>query len=256
MKATILLCFCALVALTNVTLNCSKTLGTPLNTKIVGGWDAEPGQFKYIVSLRTDYNNYHFCGATIITPRSLVTAAHCKIIDVEYIVAIIGTTRLDDDNARRIPVKEFITHPDYNPSGIINDIAVVILTEDIEFNDMVQPLKLASRKVQDNERLTSSGWGYTSYPGQAPNNLQWMNQNVVNAEECHEMAPGETITGKICVLEMEGHGMCSGDSGGPLVDYYQELVGVTSSAFLCATGKPDFFTDVFYFKTWIEDHIQ
>ncbi|XP_065162205.1 chymotrypsin-2-like [Atheta coriaria] len=227
-----------------------------IEPKIVGGYDADPGQFKYIASLRDDNNNHHFCGATIITTRTLISAAHCKVIDIDDMVAVVGTTRLDDEAADRYTVIDFITHPDYNQYGYRSDVAVIILDEDIEFTNMVQPIRMTSRRVRGDERLTSAGWGYTSFPGQAPNNLQWMNQNVVSAEECQEMEPGTNIIGKICALEMEGQGVCSGDSGGPLVDRYQELVGVTSSGFRCARGRPDFFTDVYYFKRWIEANIQ
>lgn len=47
-----------------------------LNTWIIGGKNAEEGQFPYQVSLRNKFSKGHFCGASILNSRFLLTAAH------------------------------------------------------------------------------------------------------------------------------------------------------------------------------------
>lgn len=44
--------------------------------RVVGGADAEPGQFPYIVSLR--YTS-HFCGGTIVSSVYIISASHCVV---------------------------------------------------------------------------------------------------------------------------------------------------------------------------------
>ena len=43
-------------------------------TFIVGGSDAQPGEFPWIASLAT---TSHFCGGSVLTSNTILTAAHC-----------------------------------------------------------------------------------------------------------------------------------------------------------------------------------
>ena len=48
------------------------------NGRVVGGHDAEPGQFPHQISLLK--NNAHTCGGSIIGEKHILTAAHCVVI--------------------------------------------------------------------------------------------------------------------------------------------------------------------------------
>lgn len=49
-----------------------------LKGRIVGGLDAEEGQFPYMASIRNE-GGYHLCGGAIINNVYIVTACHCTI---------------------------------------------------------------------------------------------------------------------------------------------------------------------------------
>lgn len=70
-----------------------------------------------------------------------------------------------------------------------------------------------------------------------------------DADEVHDNSTLCVYSGK------NGTGVCSGDSGGPLV-FNNELIGVTSWAFLCARGLPDGFTRISEYIDWIANIVE
>ena len=107
------------------------------------------GGYPYQVSLQaTNDNNKHFCGASIIHPKFLLTAAHC--LDgknrLPYINAVAGKLDLkgSDGNREQIrTVSRLITHENYDASTWDNDIALLKLNKPLNFDyEYVRPVPL------------------------------------------------------------------------------------------------------------------
>ena len=68
------------------------------NTRIVGGSDAQQKSWLWIAQLQRDYFGWdrweHFCGATIISDRWAVTAAHCVAGYVNAVDGFFGWGRV------------------------------------------------------------------------------------------------------------------------------------------------------------------
>lgn len=129
---------------------------------IVGGRNAQRGQFPWLVSLRT-VQNKHFCGGYILSNRWIGTAAQCTRrhqAKPHNIIAVTGAhTRVDGVRNR---IARIIIHPRNVPHRLIYDIAVLQTAVDIVFNALVRPVTLPTRRVvHDGTTVQLAGWGYT-----------------------------------------------------------------------------------------------
>lgn len=158
----ILLAACVALAVADSEFNLSDE--SLIEPRIVGGQPAKAGQFPYQVSLRTRFTRQHYCGASIISNRYLLTAAHCtEGINSQpaLIVAVVGAVRRHFDGAS-VKVDKIIRHSEWDRTKLANDIALIRTASEIAFSANVQPIALPSSNVGGNAPLLLSGWGARS----------------------------------------------------------------------------------------------
>ncbi|XP_031788471.1 chymotrypsin-2-like [Nasonia vitripennis] len=219
--------------------------------RIVGGQDAPDGKYPYQVSLRAPS---HFCGGSILNSRWILTAAHCVIGRSGNAVTVVAGTHLLNCGAEQTFKSEYITwHEKYNGGLFINDVGLIRVDRDIEFNEKVQPIPLPNEDFSKVDYpVVLTGWGRTQAGGPIPNNLQEINLKVISQTKCSDKMSVAITESHICTLTKVGEGACHGDSGGPLVaDGVQ--VGIVSFGMPCARGMPDVFTRVYTFISWINE---
>lgn len=133
------------------------------NDKIVGGINAEPGQFPHQVSLR-NRNNINFCGGSILTRFFIMTAAHCTRDRIPKNIGIrVGTHRLSDVGIL-YQALSIHSHPKFDRKTYANDISLVSTTNEILYNTPnVRPVRLGLFNVPNGSlRVRISGWGATN----------------------------------------------------------------------------------------------
>ncbi|KAI7815635.1 Serine protease [Rhyzopertha dominica] len=218
------------------------------NWRVVGGSTASNGQFPYIVSLRQ--NSGHFCGGTILSTAWILTAAHCTVgVSANAIVAVAGTNTLNSGGAR-YGIARIINHASYSSQTLANDIALIRTSSNIALSSTVSTLPISNSNVGAGVTVTLSGWGRTSFPGNIPNNLQFINLRSISNADCQRQHTNPIYNSQLCTFTQRGQGACHGDSGGPLATN-GVLVGVVSWGQPCAIGFPDVFTRVSSYVNWI-----
>ncbi|CAL7948237.1 unnamed protein product [Xylocopa violacea] len=220
-------------------------------SQIVGGKDAPVGKFPYQVSLRN--RGSHFCGGSVINSRYILTAAHCVqgLSNLKDVSVHAGTTQLNT-NGEKYGVEKVIAHRGFSSMTLLNDVALIRVDRTIAFNNLVQPIQLASgSKTYEGSTCTLSGWGTTKLGGNPPNNLQYIDLMVESQKEC-KLSQWRVQESHICTLTKVGEGACHGDSGGPLVANGVQI-GIVSFGTPCARGKPDVYTRVSSFVSWIKE---
>lgn len=139
----------------------------PREVKIVGGVNAYIEEVPYQLSMRVATINEtgtfwsHTCGAIIISQSAVMTAAHCVYGRLERKYSVRAGSDMRSQGGQLVDVKKIVMHPEYLPSGLYYDIAMMKLVSNLNFNTRVWSVALPpiGYKVPDGADLLVSGWG-------------------------------------------------------------------------------------------------
>ncbi|XP_055327372.1 transmembrane protease serine 9-like [Paramacrobiotus metropolitanus] len=253
--------------------------------KIVGGQDVIKGSWPWQV--RIGYRRATWfgtsidliCGGSLISPRYIVTAAHC--VDHDQTPSKYQVTAGDfdrtviEDSEENYEVKRIIMYPQYRPDTTDNDLALLELEENVQFGREVWPICLPEKGFDPSTgtRCFATGWGDTeatewarSIQSRALTRaqsviLQQVAVYTMSREMCRQRYyPGLISDQMICAgYDEGGKDPCKADSGGPLACLNRyggfDLVGVISWGHGCAWSKqPGVYTRVGSFVDWIADN--
>jgi hypothetical protein len=133
------------------------------DARIVDGYRANHNQFPFMVSL--EYLNKHSCGASIISKKHCLSAAHCYYDrqSPQLFQIRAGTIYSSGNNGILHAVKQLIIHEKFEHiNGYpVNDIGIVVLSSDLHLDYTrinVIPLPNYYSNVPVGQNGTVMGW--------------------------------------------------------------------------------------------------
>jgi len=212
-----------------------------------------------------------FCGGVIISSNVIATAGHC--LSESMVSVKVG--HADLALASSFDVESMVAHPNneknHNRMGPINDIALIKLSEHLEFDEKIAPICLPQNHTEDDlvdedkTLLVVAGWGTTENDTSSDKLLElfleYKKSAVCESEFQSQTGISEfkVQDSQICAAGELGSDSCKGDSGGPLMrldvnEGKYEVIGLTSFGNKnCDSATPGFYTRVYNYLPWITD---
>ncbi len=267
--------------LATLTTGQAATAAPTASPRIVNGDPGNGAEFPYLVALLTAARveeegafQAQFCGGTLTTPTTVVTAAHCvvdrktgDVLAPSTILIGFGTS-LRGDDLRLVHVTTVTPNPAYLSRTAANDVAILTLAEPITGVAFLQPVGAGevATLAAPGTAVRVAGWGNTSASGKSfPDAFRVGNVVIFPDASCGAGEPFAlgTYTFKgygasdadarvmLCAIglteDQKVIDSCNGDSGGPLVAGQgagARLVGIVSWGEECAINLPGVYTRV------------
>lgn len=174
--------------------------------------------------------------------------------------------KVDGELPQTIQVESVVVHPESEDTTFYNDIALLKLVKDIEFNAFVRPACLNTNFEITDPKAVATGWDWTDFLGPKRTSLQKGNLSILSTAECNsyhkqsrKLPKGFLESQQLCAVVKDGEdGKFCADSGTPLQVYHElscmySIVGIASFGRGCAK-VPDVFVRVSSYVDWIEEN--
>ncbi|EAA07062.5 AGAP010730-PA, partial [Anopheles gambiae str. PEST] len=231
----------------------------------------------YILALKKqEANSGDFvCGGTLIHSRLVVTTAHNTDGKTDLVARFgewdISTTKEPFPQQCLFPhqdidVAEVIKHPQYVFNPIQNDIALLVLAENVQYAAHIRPICLPQPTDEFvGQRCVSNGWGKER--GVYANVMKKLTLPVIGRANCTRMlryaglGPFYTLReGFLCAGGEVAVDMCKGDGGSPLACQTESgtyvLAGIVSWGIGCGGfNTPGVYVAVNRYVQWLNEHI-
>jgi secreted trypsin-like serine protease len=235
----------------------STTLSSASMGRIVGG--IQPSRDRFPSYVRLDRNDRLHCGAVLISPQVILTAAHCVASQSGSFTAYVNA--YDAYNQAGSEIQSVVRgsiHPSYNSITREYDLAVLQLKA---------PVRSVTSTAVNGDYWPSSGESIiilglgNAYEGGST--TVWLNAaevKIVDAWTCdRDYGGGKIFDNSMICARDPGQDACQGDSGGPAlmsINGVEQVVGIVSWGRGCGNYDfPGVYSRVSTSKSWIDAKI-
>jgi hypothetical protein len=216
---------------------------------IVAG-PADPGDPAIMELLSNKGALWSRCTATLVTPRVLLTAAHCLVETPGFPLRAVFPGKDDSNFTDKdlLPLQATAFDPAYRTARQGHDFAVAVLATPLPIRPV--PINRASLDKAQGKTVRYVGYGLV-------NGLDSSTGGVKRTAT----APIAQVDGTLITLAPAGHGSCQGDSGGPMMldvgqgESGESIIGIASFIDNSTCIRDSFFQRLDSQIAWVDEQI-
>ncbi|XP_001996631.2 serine protease gd [Drosophila grimshawi] len=249
-----------------------RALTTPL---IFQGEQLQRGQLPWLVGIyerSLDNGLPFFCGGTLLSSWTVLSAAHCfrfpgRDLPANRTVISLGRNTIDIVSAGELrDVSQLVFHEEYEPRSAQADIVLIRLAKQVAFNDFIVPICLWSEnyplQLPSGYKTYVAGWGADENGNTNTKVAKIIDTNIVTEADCLRELPRRLVQPKTICAKRDNAGPCGSDGGGGLMlreNNVWLLRGVISLGLTkdntCDLSKAALFTDVAKHIAWVRQNM-
>lgn len=225
-------------------------------------------------------NSEYRCGGTLIHKNIILTVAHCMYdyasrdyVNPDRLTVHLGKYKIHrtDLNTESMQVFKIIPHSGFNRDNNINDIALLVLANDVRLSAFIQPVCLwepsLTERIDDQTLGQTLSWGKLFFSEEDAEDPRRASMRIVVFDKC--LVPGYASARHLALCAGLGNGtetVCRGDSGAGMtfdfggVSYLKGIVSTKTSAHSredeCNAESYVIYTDVEKYLPWINGQIR
>ncbi|KAL1489415.1 hypothetical protein ABEB36_014313 [Hypothenemus hampei] len=155
--------------------------------------DANFAEIPWQAMILRESNRSLLCGGTIIKEDAVLTAAHCvEGLETSDVLIKGGEWKLGIDEEplpfQIVKVAAILRHPDFKAGSLQNDLAILVLEENLRFTKNIGQICLSQPNLIPTRNCISTGWGKRILQLHAKNALMHrIDVNVMDVQQCQQV---------------------------------------------------------------------
>ncbi|XP_005191943.1 seminase-like [Musca domestica] len=221
------------------------------SNRIVGGVKSFIRNVPYLMQVWS--NGYFICGGSLVSPKFVVSAAHCAVNTRPRQLTIVGgASNLNEPGVIR-KVRKIIRPKKFSLNTMNRDVVVFKLAKPMK-GPKIKPIPLNTEPIRVGMKMKVSGWGLKRENGKSvATHVRRVVVPVIAKATCEaqyqDVLPLSNTM--FCASQPGKKDSCSGDSGGPAV-CNGKLCGIVSFGVGCARPNyPGVYTGIRAVRSFI-----